>query len=89
MNFAELWDSAEVGATVKVRNDMPPPSANTEGEPYRAWRSHNFEGELEAKIDRDGWRFMRFKVDNTTTAIEVDYLAYEVSEAVPHQFELI
>ena len=83
MDFAQAWDILSIGDLVAVANGKPPPSANTEGVPYKAWRSHNFTGALVEKIDGP-FRAMRFELpaDELGTVI-----GFTVQDAVPHTFE--
>lgn len=87
MIFEDAWN-LPTDTLVKVSNGLPPPSTNTEGVPYNAWRSHNFTGTLEEKIERAGWRYLRFEVLSTTTPEQVVYLAYEIAEGQGHTFEV-
>jgi hypothetical protein len=84
MDFAQAWETLSIGDQVAVSNGKPPPSANTEGVPYKAWRSHNFTGELVEKIDGP-FRAMRFDlpVDEAGTII-----GFTVLEAIAHSYEL-
>lgn len=84
MTFDEAWDLA-IDTVVTVRTG-PPPSTNTEGYPYKAWKSHNFTGTLEEKITRDGWRYLRFEVNADETPEAVEYLAHEIPEGGAHSF---
>ena len=88
MTFEEIWNSVELETVVTISNGAPPPSTNTQGIPYMAWRSHNFTGTLEEKINRNGWRYLKFEVLADTTPEAVVYLAYEVAENVTHQFTI-
>jgi hypothetical protein len=89
MTFEEVWNSIDLETVVTVSNGFPPPSSNTEGLPYKEWFSHNFTGTLEEKIDRNGWKYLRFEVDPTTTPVAVEYLAYEVAQGPGHSFEVV
>jgi len=82
MDFAAAWDAFALGDRVKVSDSTPPPSTNTHGIPYRAWRSHNFTGTLIAKVDGD-YRGLQIECDPETGAI----IAYTVAEGLPHTFE--
>ena len=88
MDFEQAWNSLAVGDVVKVSDGTPPPSTNTEGLPFRLWRSHNFVGELEEKIG-DGWRQMRFRLHEDASPEEVEYLAYTIADGSPETFEKV
>lgn len=88
LNFNEVWDNVVEGETITVSDGTPPPSSNTQGVPYKAWKSHNFTGILEAKISKNNWRYLRLEVTNTSTPSEVSYLAYEIAEGGNHRFEI-
>lgn len=87
--FTLVWDSIPLNTKMKVSDGLPPPSTNTEGAPYNAWRSHNFIGTLEEKIQRNSWRYLKFEVDPTTTGDQMLYLAYDIAEGQGHNFELV
>lgn len=82
MDFAEAWTAFAIGDRVKVSDGTPPPSSNTTGMPYRAWRSHNFTGTLIAKIDGD-YRGLQIECDPEAGAT----IAFTVAEGIPHTFE--
>lgn len=86
INFAAAWE-LPLNTWVKVSDGTPPPSANKEGNPYRAWKSHNFVGQIEERIDMDGWRSLKIVLDNDETPDVVDYMAYTIQEGVFHTFE--
>ena len=88
-SFQLTWDTIPLNTTIKVSDGNPPPSTNKEGNPYKIWKSHNFIGTLEDKIDREGWRYLKFQVNNEFTPNPVDYLAYEVAETINHNYELV
>lgn len=88
MDFSTAWN-LPIGTRLKVSNGVPPPSTNKEGMPYRVWRSHNFVGTLEEKINFEGWRSLKIALDNNDTPDIVEYLAYSVQEDVFHTFELV
>lgn len=87
MTFDEIWAAVETGAGLRVSNGLPPPSANKLGIAYRSWASHNFNGTLRDKIERDGWRYLSIEVDPSTTGDEVEYLAHEIAEGPQHSFD--
>lgn len=88
MTFEEVWnDDDNMDAVFVVRNGKPPPSANTEGLPYKAWSTNNFTGTLEEKITRSGWRYLKFEVLPSDTGEHVEYLAYEIADGGTHTFE--
>jgi hypothetical protein len=89
MTFEDIWNDIELETVIAVSNGRPPPSTNIEGIPYKAWKSHNFTGTLEEKIERNNWRYLRFEVLNNETSDQVIYLAYEIPEGGLHTFTLI
>lgn len=82
MDFATAWDTLAIGATVTVSDGTAPPSTNTDGVPYKAWRSHNFTGTLAAKVPGD-FRGMRFDLPPTENGSVVGYI---ITEAAEHSF---
>jgi hypothetical protein len=82
MDFAAAWDAFAIGDRVKVSDGTPPPSTNTNGMPYRAWRSHNFTGTLIAKIDGE-YRGLQIQCAPDGDAT----IAFTVAEGLPHTFE--
>jgi hypothetical protein len=88
MTFDDIWNGTELETVVAVNNGKPPPSTNVEGIPYKAWKSHNFTGTLEEKVERDGWQYLRFEVLTSETPDQVAYLAYEIPKGGSHTFEV-
>jgi hypothetical protein len=86
MTFDDVWTSVSLDTVLTVSNSIPPPSTNTEGMAYRAWRSHNFEGVLREKVTHAGWRSLRIEVIDTPA--EVEFLAYDVADDGQHTFEV-
>ncbi|MES2903275.1 MAG: hypothetical protein V4696_03740 [Pseudomonadota bacterium] len=86
MDFETAWTELAIDDRVAVSNGQPPPSANQEGIPYKAWKSHNFTGELQEKKTVLGWRYMVFKLDDDDSPDEVDLMCYTVSEGAGHSF---
>lgn len=82
MDFAEAWNALDVGNAVTVGNGTPPPSANTDGWPYKCWKSHNFTGTLIAKNEGPP-RTMQIDqaADEAGTVV-----GYQVVEGVGHSF---
>lgn len=85
MTFDEFWTAANLGDALSVRDGTPSPS-NVEGNPYKMWKSHNFDGILREKVTADGWRYLRIEVDPDETPEEVEFLAYDVAEGIGHTF---
>lgn len=85
MNFEQAWTDLKIDDLVRVSDGNPPPS-NTTGTAYNAWRSHNFVGTLEEKIERNGWRYLKFEVLPSDVPENVVYLAYEVADGPNHTF---
>lgn len=81
MTFEEAWDTLAIGDECAVSNAEPQPT-NIFGDPFKAWRSHNFTGTLVEKIDGDQ-RAMRFELPPSLAYV----IAFTVLEIVPHTFE--
>lgn len=82
MDFAEAWDALSIGDTVTVSDGTPPPSANTDGWPYRCWRSHNFTGTLVAKNDGPP-RSLQIELPPDDAG---SVIGYQVVECIAHSF---
>lgn len=78
--FTECWDTAALGAVVTVSDGLPEPS-NSEGLPWRLWRSHNFTGTLTEKKPGTPRR-MVFELEPLNGAT----VSYEIIEGLGHTF---
>jgi len=95
MDFAQVWDELEIGDRVAVSNGKPPPSTNTAGAPYKAWRSHNFTGaiaeKLETETEAGTYRSMKITMSCPVMApdCENNEITWTIQEGIGHSFTLV
>lgn len=88
LTFEEVWELADLGIMLKVSNGQPPQGAP--GSQLRnVWLSHNFTGNLEEKIEEDGWRYLKIATPDDPATVEVEYRAYTVADGGGHSFEVL
>src|SRR3546814_8025622 len=75
MNFAEAWTALTVGDTATVSDGLPEPS-KPGGLPWRAWRSHNFNGTL---VSKDGDHAPRRSEEHTSELQSLMRISYALS----------
>lgn len=83
MTFDEVWAAAVIGDVVSVSDGRAAPGGALGDRRYNLWRSHNFSGALLEKIDGPP-RMLRIADAGNPKAV-----AYDVSEAVLHTFEIV
>lgn len=92
MTFAEAWDAFTVGDQIRVMDGLgaggtSSPEPKPGGHPWRAWRSHNFTGELREKIEEPGRAFaIAMRCALTAPNARDNEVIYTVVEDVPHGF---
>ncbi|HYD87104.1 MAG TPA: hypothetical protein VEA80_06505 [Vitreimonas sp.] len=86
MTFDDIFAAAPIGARLAVSDGRPQPPERAV-QRLRAWRSHNFEGPLEEKLEASESQPRRLKIR------AVDQLgltvSYTVAENVEHTFTLL
>jgi hypothetical protein len=86
MNFDEIFAAAEIGQAISVSNGRPQPPEKAV-QRLREWRSHNFSGPLEEKLDATDTAPRRLKIKAVDTpGLSVSYV---VAEGIGHTFALL
>lgn len=80
MSFGSAFATLSVGDSASVSNGLPEPS-KVGGTPWKAWRSHNFTGQLVEKIE-EAPRRMVFRLAQEGDA----RVSYTIIEGLGHSF---
>lgn len=84
MQFSDVWNEIAIGTVLSVSDGRPPPSTNTSGVPYKAWKSHNFTGILKEKVEQEDWRYLRFELEPDKNG---NIIGFTLAEGIGHFFE--
>lgn len=84
MDFATAWASLSIGDTVTISNGQPHPGSKPDSLSTRIWASHNFTGELVAKLAGER-RSLCFNLPPNAAG---NVVGYAIAEDSPHEFAL-